>query len=75
MKYEYINISKCGDWVQSKETLFIYYIYGQEIEGICKNQYINLDYNGFYTEINTHLRNKEIDEIKHYIMNREVFAK
>ena len=72
MEYKCINRSKGRNWVQSKKTLFVYYIYGQEIERICKDEYINFDYNGSYTEINTHLRDKEIDEIKHYIMNREV---
>lgn len=75
MKYEYINISKCGNWVQPKEYLYVYYIYGEEIQRVCAGNFTSIENSSEFNHADTRLKNKEIDEIKHYIMNREVFAK
>lgn len=70
MEYKYIKISKCGNWVQSKRDTYsntlVYYIYGDEIQEACKT--LPMHYHCF----GSHLEEEEIEEIKHYVMNREV---
>lgn len=67
MEYKFIKISKCGNWVQPKNcNTVMYYIYGDEIQEACKT--LPQHYHCF----GSILQEEEIEEIKHYVMNREV---